>query len=110
MQLPNGDKAVVDDAKLRDYCLNDAHPRGKHKARVFRAVLGITTAHIDVLRTALIAAARTGDATPGEADEYGKRFVVDFKMVGPAGSASVRSGWIVLTGEDFPRLTTCYVL
>jgi hypothetical protein len=24
--------------------------------------------------------------------------------------ATVRSGWIVLAGEEFPRLTTCYVL
>jgi hypothetical protein len=28
--------ATVDVAKLRDYCLSDAHLRGRHKARVFR--------------------------------------------------------------------------
>ncbi len=42
MKLPNSDRAVVDIAKLRDYCLNPAHPRGRHKARVFAAALGLT--------------------------------------------------------------------
>jgi hypothetical protein len=31
-------------------------------------------------------------------------------MNGPAGQAKVRSGWIVRSGEDFARLTSCYVL
>ncbi len=37
MKLPNGGRAVVEIAKLRDYCLNPAHPRGRHNARVFAA-------------------------------------------------------------------------
>jgi hypothetical protein len=36
--LPHADPAIVDIRKLEDYCLNDAHPRGRHKGRVFRAV------------------------------------------------------------------------
>ncbi len=42
MKLPNGERAVVDIIKLQDYCLNPAHPRGQHKARVFAAALGLT--------------------------------------------------------------------
>ncbi|WP_200235400.1 DUF6883 domain-containing protein [Thiohalocapsa halophila] len=42
MKLPNANQAVVDLEKLRGYCLNPAHPRGRHKARVFAAALGIT--------------------------------------------------------------------
>ena len=41
MQLPEADHAEIDLRKLREYCLNPAHPRGRHKARVFRAALGI---------------------------------------------------------------------
>jgi hypothetical protein len=41
-KLPNPDDAVVDIRKLRDYCLNPAHPRGRNKARVFASVLGLT--------------------------------------------------------------------
>jgi hypothetical protein len=110
MKLPGGERAVVDIAKLQDYCLNPDHPRGRHKARVFEAALGLTKAAALVLRTALLEAARTGDASAAESDTYGQRYVLDFIMQGPSGEATVRSSWIVRTGEDFPRLTSCYVL
>ena len=35
MKLPSGARAVVDVAKLCDYCLSPDHPRGRHKARGF---------------------------------------------------------------------------
>ena len=110
MKLPNAERAAVEMAKLIDYCLKFGHPRGRHKARVFAASLGVTMAQADQLRVALLEAARTEEAIPGEQDEYGRRFVVDFTMRGPAGVARVRSSWIVRTDEDFPRLTSCYVL
>jgi hypothetical protein len=110
MKLPNGDRAVVDLAKLTDYCLSPAHPRGRHKARVFALSLGLHADQAHVLRDALLEAARTEEATPSDQDEFGHRYVVDFIMKGPTGQARVRSSWIVRTGEDFPRLTSCYVL
>ncbi len=36
MKLPNAENAVVEIAKLRDYCLSEDHLRGRHKARVLR--------------------------------------------------------------------------
>jgi hypothetical protein len=36
--------------------------------------------------------------------------VLDFEMRTAVGTATVRSGWIVRHGEDFPRLTSCYVV
>jgi hypothetical protein len=110
VKLPNAVHAFVDVAKLRDYCLNPNHPRGRHKARVFLAALGLTAAHAGDLRDALLAAAQTEDATLGDRDEYGKRYVLDFLMMDPARQAHVRSVWIVRVGEDGPRLSTCYVL
>ena len=110
MKLPNGDRAVVELAKLRDYCLNKQHFRGRHKARVFASALGITSGDAEILRQTLLDAAVEKSATPGEQDDYGQRYVLDFRMTGPRGSATVRSLWIVLTGERVPRLVTCYVL
>lgn len=110
MKLPNADNAFVDTAKLRDYCLSEDHLRGRHKAKVFAAALGLTAEHVDDLQAALMQAARTEDAVATNHDEYGQRFALDFTMKGPAGEAPVRSSWIVRTGEDFPRLTSCYVL
>lgn len=110
MILPNADRAVVDLAKLEGYCLNAEHLRGRHKARVFAAVLGVGPEDAEFLRDALLDAARVVECTPGERDAYGERFVVDFEVVGPAGSGRIRSTWIVRTGEDVPRLTSCFVL
>lgn len=110
MQLPGGENAVVEIAKLREYCLNPLHPRGRHKARVFADRLGLTASQAEILRTALLKAAREQNAVKGELDGFGRRFVVEFKMEGLRGSATVRSAWIIRNGEDFPRLTSCYVI
>jgi hypothetical protein len=103
---------VVEAAKLRDYCLNDAHPRGRHKARIFRSRLGLTAADIETLGQALLDAAtnRQDDLQPSLADEFGQRYVLDFGLTTATGTATVRSAWIVLAGEDVLRLTSCYVL
>ena len=70
----------------------------------------LTADHAEALRTAILEAAPTEDALPTDQDEYGQRYVLDFTMNGPAGQAGVRSSWIVRSGEDFARLTSCYVL
>lgn len=83
---------------------------GRNKARVFASVLGLTAGDSDTLRAAQLAAAEQCEAALGEQDPYGQRYILDFAMAGPAGQGIVRSCWIVRTGEDFARLTTCYVL
>jgi len=110
VELPNGINAVVDIVKLRDYCLNPGHPEGRHKARVFRVTLGMEREHAEELRVALLAAARDQDADASEADQYGERYVLDFSLRHAGHEARVRSAWIIRKGENFPRLTSCYVL
>ena len=109
-KLPNPENAVVEMQKLRGYCLNPDHPRGKHKARVFASALGLTVEDSEELRQALLTAAIPSEAIPLEEDEYGQRYVLDFEMSTETESATVRSGWIVRRGEDFPRFTSCWVL
>ena len=50
MKLPNADRAVIEIEKLRDYSLNPNHPKGKHKARVFLAALGLKADDAEALR------------------------------------------------------------
>ena len=109
MKMPGADRAFVDIAKLRDYCLNPLHPRGRHKARMFAERLSLNAARGDALRDALLVAAHQFPAIPGEHDGFGQRFVVEFPMDGPKGSVLIHSSWIVRKDEDFPRLTSCYV-
>jgi hypothetical protein len=110
MELPNGERAIVPIEKLRDYCLNPTHRVGSHKAHVFEAVLGLIAADAEVLQQRLLVAARTGDAVVGMRNAYGERYIVDFEITTAVGMAVMRSTWSVLVGEDFPRLTSCYVL
>jgi hypothetical protein len=109
MLLPNGERAIVDIRKLRDYCLNPDSPRGSGKARVFLSALGLTVSDAPKLRERLLEAAHTEEAQLGELDMYGQRYMIDFEMKTEVGEAVVRSGWITLRDENVPRLTTCYV-
>ena len=110
MKLPNGGEAIVDLVKLRDYCLNPSHIRGRHKARIFASALGLTQADAEFLRERLIHAAKTEDAVESDSDDYGQRYTIDFTLVRGERQARVRSAWIVLRDERLPRLTSCYVL
>ena len=110
MKLPNGERAVVAIEKLRHYCLNPLHPRGRHKARVFATRAGLAGRDAEQLRDLLLAAARQNDAAPAGKDEYGQRYTLDLQVPGQSGPVQVRSLWIVRAGEDFPRLASCYVL
>jgi hypothetical protein len=110
MKIPNADRATIDLAKLRDYCLNPLHPRGRHKARVFRAALGYAARDAGTLRDAILAAVSTIEACSASEDEFGRRYVVDCPIAGPRGSVVVRTAWIVPRGADIPHLTTCFVL
>jgi hypothetical protein len=81
MKLPNSDRAVVDIRKIRDYCLSLDHPRGRHKARVFRSALELTADDAEELQAALLGAARTREAVATERDQYGQRYVLDFLFI-----------------------------
>ena len=110
MKLPHAERVTIDLAKLRDYCLNPRHPRGRHKARVFRAALGYTARDAEALRDAILAAVPTLEARSAAKDEFGRRYVVDCPVAGPRGSGVVRTAWIVPYGAKVPHLTTCFVL
>jgi len=110
MIIPNAERAVVDIHKLRDYCLNPTHDEGKHKARLFVAVLGMTRDDAEDLRDALLQAVKTHDAQLGRRDEYGQRYAVDFVLAWRGKQAMIRSSWIIEHGSDTPRLTSCYPL
>ena len=90
MKLPNGESAIVEIEKLRDYCLSPGHPRGRHKARVFHSLLGMTTTDAEELRATLIDAALRENATPGASDQYGTRYIIDFELRRAERTAEIR--------------------
>lgn len=110
MKLPNAERAVVEVRKLLDYCLNAEHPRGQHKARVFKSALGWTADQAEDVRRRILEAVLREDARFLGADDYGQRYALDFTVQGMDGMVTVRSLWIIRHAEDFPRFTSCYVV
>ena len=110
MKIPNCQNAFIDERKLRDYALNPDHPVGQHKARLFLAFLNLTAADLDSLIGILLDVVQTHDAKIGKLDEFGQRYRIDFLLEWEGNQAVVRSGWVIRTDEEFPRLVTCYPL
>lgn len=109
-QIPNAENAVVDIRKLRSYCLSLEHDDGKHKARLFSSILGMTSKNAEELRRILLEVVKTQEARLGRSDEFGQRYTLDFTLEWQGKSATVRSGRIIEYGSNTPRLTTCYPL
>ncbi len=108
--LPYAENAVVDIRKLRNYCLNPEHDDGKHKARLFSSILGMTAEDAEELRQILLEVVQTQEVCLGRTDKFGQRYTLDFRLEWQNRSATLRSGWIVEHGSTIPKLTTCYPL
>jgi hypothetical protein len=110
MKLPNAESAIVELDKLRNYSLNPHHSRGKHKARLFAAILGLAPENAEELQAILLQVVQTCEAVLSFQDQHGQRYVIDFPLTRQNQQAIVRSTWIVRSDETFPRLTSCYIL
>ena len=74
-------------------------------------MLGYSSKDAETLRRAIFKAISIEDAVIARKDQYGQRYIVDFgiKRTGKP-DAMIRTTWIIRSDEDFPRLTSCYVL
>jgi hypothetical protein len=109
-RLPRGDQAALDIRKIEDYCLSPAHPRGRHKARVFREALDVGRGDAAWLRDVLLDAARDGEASELATGAWGSNWRIDVTIERHGRSAVVRTIWIVQSGQNVPRFVTCWVL
>ena len=109
MKLPNGQHAIVEDAKLRDYALNPDHPVGRHHAALFQRLLGITRDDHLVLKNALLDGAADQEVQPGQPSQHGCKYEMRLQLDGPNGPKAVLAIWLIEAGDDRPRLVTCYV-
>jgi hypothetical protein len=109
-RLPNCEQAIIDIGKIEDHCLSSQHPRGRHKARLFGKLLGITRLDAKWLRDRLLDAMRRSEAIELKGDVFGKRWRVDITVARHERKVVVRTIWIVRTGEDTPRFVTCWIV
>lgn len=106
--LPGSKNAVIDAAKLCDYLLSHEHPVGRFKA-VFFETLGYELASWPRLQHDLLELCRTGVATEGRTSQFGRKYEVRGTLEGPSGRrAEVVTVWVILVGEDVPRLVTAF--
>src|SRR5271168_2092712 len=76
-RLLHSDAAILDIRKIEDYCLSPSHPRGRHKARVFREALDIRRSDAAWLRDVLLKAARSSAAEQFATDGWGTHWRLD---------------------------------
>ena len=106
MRLPNAERAVIDERKVREYLLSRTHPIGRFKASFF-ARAGFTSGDWQHLILQLHLLATHGEAVLGERTQYGQKYLISGTLVAPGGATvEVTTVWIVLTGSDAPRLVT----
>lgn len=105
MILPNAHLACVPLKKLTDYFLNLNHPDGKHKARLFKSVLNLTTDDAEYLRTVLLDIVKIHPAEYKGSNLYGEKYQVDFLIDG----VKVRSCWFISNETGIPSLSSCYI-
>jgi hypothetical protein len=106
-KLPNGERALIPMEKLTKYRLNPDHARGKDKARVFAAVLGITRDSAHVLADLVRQAARDGDITKEGRTVWGQYDGVDWVI--PSRVEVLRTIWEIAPGEEIPRLVSVFI-
>lgn len=109
MKLPNYQQAFIDRQKLSEYSLNPDHHRGKHKARLFAAILNLRSTDVELLEELIRDAISQETAQLGACDQYGQRYIVDFFCSHNQNTAKIRTTWIIRPDEIFPRLTSCYI-
>ena len=101
---------TIDPAKLTGYALNRNHPRGQHKARIFEAVLGYNLDNYRDLLKEIETKALDSQAQLLHADKHGRHYRVDIAVVGANGNqTTVRTGWLIMPGQNNAILTTLYV-
>ena len=109
-RLPNAEQATVPIEKLRDYALDPEHPRGQHKARVFRSTLGIGQDDWEYLREQILEAVPSAAVATVRVISWGTLCEVPILVEGLNGEThEVTTVWIVERDDDPPKLVTTYV-
>jgi hypothetical protein len=108
MKLPNAECAIISIEKLIGYCLNPEHPKGKHKARVFQSVLGITRENADRLYELVRQAAITGKVVQERSTPFGQEFKVDWNILG-LDQVQLRTLWIISSESTIPQLVSAFI-
>lgn len=108
--LPNWQNARVSRSKLEGYILNPNHDVGRHKARLFKSVLGFEQSDWELLQQYILDELPYHSAVMRAKGPFGEEYEVVLSLTGPnQNTADVITGWIIRPETDFPSLITARV-
>ena len=81
--------------------------KGGDKQKFWRSVLGFDSP--EAIREAVLARATINQLVAEELNSFGEKYQITLLVEGPSGvSWLIRTGWIVLTGENVARFVTAF--
>ena len=105
--LPNYQKAVIPRSKIEDYALNPAAKEGRHKARLFKSILGFEKSDWQKLEKVILDELPYHEAVLSGEGQYGKKYLVSLPVIGLNGNiAIVETVWIIRPETDYPSFVT----
>lgn len=107
--LPNYQNAFISDEKIYEYCLNPLHEQGKHKARMFKRLLGVSAKEGELLKVEIKNKLSSSPISNIRENRHGIIYTVPMKISIFDKEANIITAWIIEHGDWNPRLITCYV-
>jgi uncharacterized protein DUF6883 len=108
MRLPNRENAFIAPLKLVGYLLSRTPPAGQSKAKFFRAI-GFDESTLPAMQGGLLTIAKESAVAQVLPSSHGKKYIIDGPLLTPTGQVvSIRTVWIIDTGQDTPRFVTAY--
>lgn len=108
MKVPNANKAVVTESKIKGYLLSQTHERGRHKA-AFLALFGFNLDNWQELDNRLKGHIQAYDFAAATENRFGTRYTVEGEIDTPSGRwVRIRTVWFIRKNEDYPILVSAY--
>ena len=107
-QLPNVGNAILDDAKITRYLLNDLHPQNQGKAGFFMS-FGFMLSNWQELKSCFLDHPHNNPVVGQTTFQYGEMYEVVCSLISPDGrNPCVRSFWAIEPPSAAPKFITAY--
>ena len=106
-KIPHSDRAAIPQEKVQGYLLNSNHPKGKHKEKVIRSVLGYNYETWKEFADKLYEEVQNSPVVDIKRNKYGTKYETHIKLEGVKGKSLIlKTVWQIDDKSDIPRLIT----
>lgn len=108
MKLPNSNKAIIKEEKIKDYLLSKFHPIGRYKANLFEA-FGFTQDNFDLFKNTLLKIIEENEVKSIIETDYGIKYLIEGVINTPnIRELNLVSIWFIEKGEQISYFITAY--